>query len=451
MALALAILPVLATPVRGQVFTCFQTTKLTASDTAAGDLLGRVAVSGDVAVVGASSDDCAAGADCGSAYVYRFNGSSWLQEQKLTASDAATLDSFGLAVSIGGEAAVVGTPNDDCPAGTLCGSAYVFRFNGVSWMQEQKLTASDAADGDRFGISVSVDGDVAIVGAWGASCAAGAACGAAYLYRFNGSTWNQEQKLTASDAAAFDEFGFSVSVDGAVAVVGAYEDDCAAGAECGSAYVFRFNGATWVEEQKLVAADAAAVDFFGVSTAVQGSVALVGANWDNCPAGGACGSAYVFRFNGASWVQEQKLAASDAAAGDRFGSSVSLAGDVALIGSRESDCAAGSNCGSAYVFRFNGSSWDQIGKMFASDAAAGDVFGGSVSTDGAVGFAGAVGHDCGADANCGAAYVFSCQTVDPGPVPALSQRGWWLLIVVVGAAGAVVFGARRPGAALGPS
>ena len=188
--------------------------------------------------------------------------------------------------------------------------------------QEQlaKLTASDAAAQDRFGRSVSLSGDVAIVGA------PQQFSGAAYVYRFDGTTWSEEQKLTASDGAAGDAFGTTVSVSGPVAVVGApLHDD--AGNYSGAAYVYRFNGTTWTEEQKLIASDAAAEDFFGGSVAVDGNVVVVGAHGDD-DAGSRSGAVYVYRFGGMNWIEEQKLTASDGVANDAFGVSVSTAGDV---------------------------------------------------------------------------------------------------------------------------
>ena len=130
--------------------------KMIASDAAAEDFFGNsVSVSGNTVLVGSTVDNCMAGVNCGSAYVYRLNGSSWVEEQKLTASDAAEFDEFGSAVSVSGDTAFVGARSDDCAAGDRCGSVYVFHFNGASWVEEQKLTASDAAEGDFFGFSVS--------------------------------------------------------------------------------------------------------------------------------------------------------------------------------------------------------------------------------------------------------------------------------------------------------
>ncbi len=421
---------------------CLEEQKLTASDAAAfADFGVSVSVSGDTAIVGANLDDCAAGADCGSAYVLRFDGTTWAEEQKLTASDAESGDEFGISVSISGDTAVVGAFRDDCAAGGGCGSAYMFRFNGTSWVLEQKLTGPDPAASDQFGSSVSVSEDTVVVGEAGDDCAAGSNCGAAYMFRFNGTTWVQEQKLTASDAAGSDNFGESVSLSGETAVVGVRLDDCAGGNNCGSAYVFRFNGASWDEEQKLTASDAAASDQFGDSVSVSGSTAVVGAKIDACAAGSPCGSAYVFRFNGTSWTEQQKLTASDAAVPDFFGESVSVSGDTTVVGAIGDACAAGNNCGAAYVFRFNGTSWVEQQKLTATEATTSGNYGLSVSVSAETVVVGASGHSSPAGHTSGAAYVFRCPL--PETIPAASTWALASLTLLLLAGGTVVIGRTR--------
>jgi len=318
-------------------------TKLTASDAASGDIFGvSVSVSGDRIVVGALGDDrLVIGSNSGSAYVYDFNGVSW-DETKLTASDAANFDSFGASVSVSGDRIVVGAPNDD-DGGSLSGSAYVYDLDGVNWV-ETKLLASDGATGDFFGISVSVSGDRIVVGAR-SDDDAGSSSGSAYVYDFNGVSWD-ETKLTASDGAAFDNFGFSISVSGDRIVVGAHRDDDA-GSDSGSAYVYDLDGVNWVET-KLTASDAASGDIFGVSVSVSGDRIVVGAQGDD-DLGTDSGSAYVYDLVGGSWV-ETKFTASDGAAGDGFGASVSVSEDRTVIGAKLDDEAGPfSSSGSIYL------------------------------------------------------------------------------------------------------
>ena len=198
------------------------------------------------------------------------------QAAKLFASDGEADDQYGESVAVAGDTAVVGARRN----GFSKGAAYVLRFDGTSWVEEAKLTASDAAFGDQFGVAVSVAGDTAVVGARNSV--------AAYMFRYNGTTWVEEAKLTAPSAG----FGSALAVAGDTAVVGAYGDNDN-GSLSGSAYVFRYNGTTWVEEAKLTASDGVSGDFFGWSVAVAGDTIVVGAS----PEGSSShfGAAYVFR------------------------------------------------------------------------------------------------------------------------------------------------------------
>ena len=364
--------------------------KLTASDAAAGDIFGEsVSISGDVAVVDGGSG----------AYVYRFNGSKWTQEAKLTASDAQNFWS----VSISGDTVVSGWPGDDT-GGNDAGAAWVFEKPKGGWVdmtETAKLIASDASAGDWFGFSVSISGDLAVVGAR-QDDDNGFNSGSAYIFRFNGSTWVEEQKLLASDGAASDSFGSTVSISGNVAIIGARGADPG-----GSAFVYRYNRLTgsWDEEQELTAFDGAQGTGFGASVSVSGDVAVVGADYTN-DAGHESGSAYVFRFDGNTWKEEAQLIASDAMEEANFGNAVSISGGVALIGAW-TDSDAGCNwCGSAYVYQFDGAQWIEEAKLIASDGAAVDLFGSSVATSGAVALIGAWANDD-AGSLSGSAYVFT--------------------------------------------
>ncbi len=304
--------------------------KLLASDGAWDDFFGSddsVAVSGDTAVVGAYGNDDN-GSESGSAYVFRYDGSEWVEEAKLTAPDGAYGDRFGRSVAVSGDTAVIGAAYDD--RGT--GSAHVFRYDGSDWVKEAKLTASDRVAGDYFGFSVAASGDTVVIGS----------SGSAYVFRYDGSDWVEEAKLTASDGAWGDGFGESVAVSGDTAVVGAYRDGVFDDSRpnFGAAYVFRYDGSDWVEEVKLTASDAAYVRQFGYSVAVSGDTAVVG----------GYGSAYVFGYDGSDWVEELKLAASDGFAANLFGHSVAVSGDTAVVGATNDD-ANGWRAGSAYVFQ----------------------------------------------------------------------------------------------------
>jgi hypothetical protein len=379
--------------------------KLTASDGTASDRFGwSVSVSGNVAIAGAYQKQKGVNAKQGSAYLYEKNISTGVWEQKtiLTASDGAASDQLGWAVSVSGNVAIVSAWGDD----SSTGSAYLYQKNDSTglWEAKQKLTSSDRAVNDQFGRSLSLSGDVAIVSAY-LDDDRGDSSGSAYVYQKNSSTglWEQKQKLTASDGVANDRFGSSVSVSGDVAIIGAYQDDSSKG----SAYLYEKNGSSglWERKQKLTASDGAASDLFGWSASVSGNVAIIGAYVKDS----SKGAAYLYEKNDSSgvWEQKQKLTASDGAANDQFGYSVSVSGNVAIVSALLDD-DMGSDSGAAYLYQKNSSTglWEEKQKLTASDGAPSDNFGVSVSVSGNVVIVGA-SFDDDMGYNSGSAYAFS--------------------------------------------
>ncbi|MDO8749562.1 MAG: prepilin-type N-terminal cleavage/methylation domain-containing protein [Dehalococcoidia bacterium] len=384
-----------------------QSAKLTASDGAANDKFGySVAISGDTAVVGARFDDFGGNIDQGSAYVFVRSGSAWSQQAKLTASDGAAYDKFGGSVAISGDTIVVGAFAADVGGNTYQGSAYVFVRSGGAWSQQAKLTASDGAAHDHFGLSVAISGDTAVVGANGADVGGNTAQGSAYVYVRSGGAWSQQAKLTASDGAARDEFGLSVAISGDTAVVGAYSADVGSNGNQGSAYVFVRSGGAWTQQAKLAASDGAVSDWFGFSVAISGDTAVVAAKTDDVGSNADQGSAYVFVRSGTTWSQQAKLTASDGAAEDYFGVSVAISGDTAVVGAYWDDVGSNTEQGSAYLFLRSGGAWSQQAKLTASDGAVSDYFGVSVAISGDTAVVGAHGDDVGSNTDQGSAYVF---------------------------------------------
>ena len=352
----------------------YNTMKLTADDGAEGDRFGwSVAISGNNAIVGAYRDDDK-GDNSGSAYIFTNNGGTWAQTQKLTADDGDDNDFFGRSVAISGNTAIVGAYLDD-DKGSASGSAYIFTNNGGTWSQTEKLTADDGAEGDQFGWSVAISCNTAIVGAY-LDDDKGSASGSAYIFTNNGGTWIQTQKLTASDGAMDDEFGRSVAISCNTAIVGANLDDDK-GSASGSAYIFTNNGGTWIQTQKLTADDGEEGDQFGTSVAISGNTAIVGANLDD-DKGSNSGSVYIFTNNGGTWIQTQKLTASDGDEFDQFGTSVAISGNTAIVGANLDD-DKGQDSGSAYIFTNNGGTWSQTEKLIAFDGDNNDEFGRSVA------------------------------------------------------------------------
>lgn len=337
-----------------------QLQKLTASDAAASDQFGwSVSLSSDgtTALIGAVGKNSTKGV----AYVFAKSGGTWGQQQILTASDALGNDRFGISVALSGDGitALIGAcaSRANSSSTSAYGAAYVFTRSGTTWSQQQKLTASDPATGDYFGWSVSMNnaGTTALIGA----NLKNSSMGAAYVFTKGETMWSQQQKLTASDAATSDQFGISVSLggDGNTALVGARYKSSSSGA----AYVFTKSETVWSQQQKLAASDSMAADQFGfsVSLSSDSSTILIGAYNKSSAAGASyAGSAYVFTKSGTAWSQQQKLAATDAAAYDDFGWSTALSGDGtgALVGARGKNSSATgtpSAAGAAYTYQLS--------------------------------------------------------------------------------------------------
>jgi FG-GAP repeat len=338
--------------------------QLFASDAAEGDFFAiDVAISGDIVVVGAYGDDHSVD-DGGSVYVfYRDQGGpgAWGEVAKLVASDAGLEDRFGSSVDLEGSTVVVGAPFAD-GAGSDRGKAYVFEKDAGgldNWGEVKILTASDAADGARFGYSATVGGDTVVVGAF-LDPEGGVDSGAAYVFdRDQGGVglWGQVTKLTATDAAAGARFGFSASIDADLVVIGADRDSGTVN-EGGAAYLFDRNLGgpdAWGERTKLVPSDAAAEDNAGSTVGIFGDFIVVGSGYHDAVADDA-GAAYVYSRNTGgpdTWGEYQKIVASDGVLGDRFGhKGVAVGRDWMVVGAYRVDGGTPTTpeCGAAYVF-----------------------------------------------------------------------------------------------------
>ena len=353
--------------------------KITAGDGLAGDYFGSsVSISADHAIVGASNDDVGGNSNQGSAYIFLKAGIIWSQESKLTSSDGKANDNFGVSVSISGDYAIVGAPGDDISTNFKQGSAYIYYRTGSTWTQQAKLTASDGKALDEFGHSVAISGDYAIVGSRYHDVGINNSQGAAYVFVRTGSTWTQEQKLTSSDGQADDIFGTSVNISGDYVIVGAPGDDVDIYNDQGSAYIFHWTGAIWTQQAKITASDGLPDDTFGYSVSISGDYAIVGKRFDNVGENFDQGSAYVFHQTGITWTQEAKLTAADGASLDSFGWSVSISEDIAIIGALNDKVGANTSQGSAYVFERTNTNWVLQVKITSTDGDENDFFGGSV-------------------------------------------------------------------------
>ncbi len=396
--------------------------KVTATNGSTDDYLGySTSIWQTRAVVGAYRDKDH-GYDSGSAYIYERDGLNWVQIDKLTASDANSTDRFGISVDNDEDLVVVGAPLDD-DKGTDSGSAYIFKYGSYKfedtynyyWKEYTKLTASDATSKDRFGYAVAIstplttkDADIpyreegfVVVGAPYADGRFTNTC-AIYVINLNDYYYQnlKQIKLVPDDTRTGDKFGWSVAIDGRRIVAASSHDDDN-GSDSGSIYVFDFDGSTWKQTAKLKPADGMKGDRFGISVAVHGNRIIAGANLKDADDAGA---AYIFELKSGQWQQTAKLTAFDAAARDRFGSSVSIWGNKTVVGVPYADHSQGINAGAAYVYEFKNGQW-ALERKIVGDAHTGDYLGKAVDIFGNYIIAGAhLDDDKGKDA--GSAYIF---------------------------------------------
>jgi hypothetical protein len=338
--------------------------KIQASDGATYDYFGRrVALDGDTMIVGAYGNDDN-GSMSGSAYIFERNlggADNWGQRKKLLASDGASSDYFGMAVAVHGDYAIVGAPYDD-DKGSSSGSAYIYGRNqggANNWGQVKKITTNDGATYDYCTYwGVGIYGDTAMFGCRGDDDK-GSYSGSAYFFKQNqGGTnnWGQVRKVTASDGRSSDYFGIDAAIDGDYAIVGAYGDDDK-GSYSGSAYIFERNlggPERWGQRAKLVASDGTSSSYLGYGVEIDGINAVAGAYRARGLTASYAGAAYAYSKDQGgtnAWGEKAKLAANDGATYDYLGINVGVnTASEDYIAGAYGDDDMGSYSGSAYIF-----------------------------------------------------------------------------------------------------
>jgi|GEM_PF-1956870 len=301
----------------------------------------------------------------GAAYIYLRNEDEWTQQTLLTALDGAAGDRFGSAVAISETHAIVGAWNSESERG----AAYIFVKSGSAWIQQAKIIAADGSAGDQFGRSVSIDGEFAVVGAWQNSNERGASAGAVYVYRLDGSEWTQYVKLLAPDGELGDRFGSSVAVQGGRIVAGAANGGFFGE---GRAYVFSWQDPVWDTESVLVPEGAGLSDGFGSTVTIEGDLAVIGAPLYDRSTSIDEGIAYIFeRDNSGEWLLRTKIEAEDGASGFQFGTSVDIQGNEVIVGAPGAD----NQLGAVYVFLRSGNEWLGQNKISPDEGQDGESFG----------------------------------------------------------------------------
>jgi hypothetical protein len=336
-----------------------------------------VSISGNFAIVGTMLDEETFGGQ-GSASFYHFNGTEWVFQQKITDVPAEFGANFGNSVCISGTYAIVGALNDGA---VNVGSASIYEYNGTNWVLMQKITDASPNFNAFFGVSVSISGNYAIVGAYGDDVGPGSTTGSASIYEYNGTNWVLMEQIVDATGGPDDWFGSSVSISDDRAIVGAYKDDDGSSTDEGSASIYQYNGTNWVLMQKLTDNLGVVGAFFGKAVSLSGNYAIIGAYGEDVGGNFDQGSASFFTFNGTNWVFKQKIVDPDGNPNDNFGYSVSISDNLAIVGILADDVASNPNQGSTTIFQRVGTGWQKLQYLTDPGGSTQDLFGASVAID----------------------------------------------------------------------
>jgi hypothetical protein len=319
--------------------------------------------------------------------------------QRVVIDDGAQEDFFGWSVAIDGDTALVGAYGTTVDGHVQQGAAYVFTKTDGLWNLAATLTASDGNIHDIFGERVALSGNIAAIGAYQAD----GSKGAVYVFSGAGSHWTEKARLVADDGAANDCLGWSLAATGPIVLAGA-PFVMTGNVQTGAIYAFAPSGGTWVQAQKFFPDDIHSGDGFGSTVAVDGTTAVVAA--DGALVGGNLGqgAAYVYELADGTWTRQARLTADDGAAFDNFGRSVAVSGSTVLVGAPYAVIDGNGFEGAVYVFAGSGSNWQQQQKLVASDGAADGYFGWSVAVSGDNAMVGADSYNV---AHAGEAYAFA--------------------------------------------
>jgi hypothetical protein len=366
-----------------------------------------VTISDTMALVGARATTVAGRVSQGVVYVLRKANGKWSQVQTLVASDAAAGDQFGAAIAFHGSLAIIAAPFARVNGRTWQGAAYLFALTGGTWVERQKLVSASGVPFDTFGTAVAFNASTAFIGAGGANNAGNIIPRKVYTFAApttrNG-PWIEGPVLTPPDASDVNSsFGSSIAASADVALIGARGSTIGANIGQGRVYAYERSHGVWTPVQKLVASDGAARDNFGVSLAIDGTTAMIGAPGAIIDGQPSVGAVYCWQRSHGAWTQSSKLIAEDGAAINLFGASVSLSGNTMLAGAY----GANSYRGAAYLFRHVAGNWKQVQKLTASDGASGNVFGYYTAVGPRTALVGAYPARVGANLQQGAAYFYT--------------------------------------------
>ena len=363
------------------------------SATARNALFGAsVAIDGETALVGASqmTEGENTDVDTDVAFVFSREGEEWTPETTLRPDRPAS--GFGESVELAGDTALIAARDDsrqnpestevngepDAETGDQMGAVFAFSRTSEGWVRDVTITPSDAGSWDKFGHSLAMDGDTAVIGALLDEDPNGAEGGSAYIFKRTEDGWTEQAKLAGDHQDA--HFGAAVAIDGDTAIICANQDETPNGPDEGAAYVFVRGQQEWSQQAKLFVEHKLNGAVLGESVAVDGNTAFVGAPREN--------TVYVFSRTANEWSMQKELYPEDVEQregmdpGDTFGGSIALTTDVALVGAPTQDDGDSSRAGSVYVYTRTEGDWRRQAKLIADDGDSRDAFGTAVALAG---------------------------------------------------------------------
>lgn len=395
---------------------------------ASNDVFGTaIDISGDFIAVGAPLKNNGNQSNTGEVYIYQKNGTDWNLMTSVTASDREADDRFGSSVSIDGNNLVVSAPFDDDIANSS-GAIYIFNYDGTNWNEVVKITDPALQANDEFGHDVSIKGDWIAVGV-PKDDDLNPNSGAVWLYEFDGTNWGYHSTLTSTFTEFGEElFGYSVSLSGTRIAIGSPLDDDAA-TDAGNAFIYDYDGTNWNFTEKITPSDGGNSFSYGFDLELDTDQLIVGAYGGN-PALLSAGGAYIYQFDGTNWNEQQIIFPSDATQDDWFGYKVGIDGQTAIM-SAINDDDNGTSSGSVYIFRYDQTEWIREFKVTNNDGNNGDEYGNAIAIDGLDFTVGAYKRDI-SGSNSGKAYAYSLCSYKPefdlcmATVDSINQ-GHWLL------------------------
>lgn len=355
---------------------------LAAADGRAGDTFGAcVSVEHNWLAAGSLRHDPGAPLGQGALYLYAYTDGGWAAHSKLTAGDGASGDYFGQSCDLGGPLLAVGAPRQDAGGKADSGAVYLFRLTNGEWSQGAKLSAPDGQPGDELGSAVFLAEPYLFAGAPKADVGGTEEQGAIYVFERDGAAWVFHSKLTFPGGSRGAHFGSRLAVSGGRLIAGAPGHSAGGRRNRGAAAVFVLHDGAWLHESTLLAPDGAQDDEFGSAVALDGTVAVVGADHDDRGSPDQ-GSVYAFSLDGGAWVYTTHFTGEGTVEDSYFGETVVLRGDTLLVGAWGHSTAGYSRQGMAFRYAREGNQWRLEAMTIAPDGTGGDWFGRGIAFDG---------------------------------------------------------------------